>query len=281
MNYTLMRFPDFRYKAVTLSYDDNAVYDKTLAALLDKYGMKCTFNLNSERFAKTSGGRMMTEGEAIGLLKNSVHEVAVHGEDHLSLAELDRAAACKEVLFDRINLERIFNAVIKGMAYANGSYDDKVIEVLKSAGIKYARTVKASHSFNIPSDWLRLAPTCHHGDSELASLMKEFLKDYEENDHYLHKKPKLFYLWGHASEFNDHNEWHIIQEFCDTVGNRSDVWYATNGEIYDYVKAFENLEYSVSGKIINNPTALDLYIVHRGKEIKVPSGKTVYISEKE
>ena len=112
MNYTLMRFPDFRYKAVTLSYDDNAVYDKTLAALLDKYGMKCTFNLNSERFAKTPGGRMMTEGEAIGLLKNSVHEVAVHGEDHLSLAELDRAAACKEVLFDRINLECIFNAVI-------------------------------------------------------------------------------------------------------------------------------------------------------------------------
>ena len=50
--YRFLRFPDFRYKAVTLSYDDGVVFDKKLIQILDEYGLKCTFNLNSERYAK-------------------------------------------------------------------------------------------------------------------------------------------------------------------------------------------------------------------------------------
>lgn len=34
-------------KAVTFSYDDGIVYDKHLVEILNKYGLKCTFNLNS------------------------------------------------------------------------------------------------------------------------------------------------------------------------------------------------------------------------------------------
>ena len=38
-----------KFKAVTFSYDDGVSQDVRLIALLDKYGLKATFNLNSER----------------------------------------------------------------------------------------------------------------------------------------------------------------------------------------------------------------------------------------
>lgn len=275
MKYNFLRFPGFKYKAVTLSYDDDVIFDEKLVSILDEYGLKCTFNLNSGLFAEKAGGRMMTEEQAKKLFLGSVHEVAVHGVKHKSLAEFPAAIAAQDVLQDRINLESAFGRVVDGMAYANGSYDDKVVEILKTCGIKYARTVVSTHKFDIPTDWLRLPATCHHGDSALGELTESFLADYPENAHYAHKFPKLFYLWGHAYEFNDRDEWNIIEDFARKVGKRDDVWYATNGEVYDYVKAFDSLVYSVSNGIVKNPTATDVYLNYYGREIKIGAGETV------
>ena len=36
-----------KMKAVTFSYDDCVLQDKRLIEILDKYGLKCTFNINS------------------------------------------------------------------------------------------------------------------------------------------------------------------------------------------------------------------------------------------
>ena len=42
-----MRYPEGKAKAVTFSYDDGVPQDRRLAAIFDKYGMKATFNFNS------------------------------------------------------------------------------------------------------------------------------------------------------------------------------------------------------------------------------------------
>ena len=82
----------------------------------------------------------------------------------------------------------------------------------------------------------------------------------------------MFYLWGHSYEFNDNDNWDVIENFAKKVGNRDDIWYATNGEVYDYVKAFERLEDSVDGKIIKNDTNTDIYLCYYGKNILVKAG---------
>lgn len=41
------RYPGFLTKAVTLSFDDGYNDDKKMVALLNEYGIKCTFNINS------------------------------------------------------------------------------------------------------------------------------------------------------------------------------------------------------------------------------------------
>ena len=45
-----MRYPEFKTKAVTFSYDDGVVQDRRLAGIFDKYGMKATFNINGAFF---------------------------------------------------------------------------------------------------------------------------------------------------------------------------------------------------------------------------------------
>ena len=46
-----MRFPGGVRKALTLSYDDGVEQDIKFVGILDKHGLKCTFNLNSGCFA--------------------------------------------------------------------------------------------------------------------------------------------------------------------------------------------------------------------------------------
>lgn len=274
--YRLLRFPGFRLKALTLSYDDGMVFDKKLIDILDGSGIKCTFNISSGLFAEQAGGRRLTKEESIELYKSSNHEVAVHGFRHRSLADIPEEMAVAEIIDDRRNLERLFGCIIKGMAYANGSFDDDTVDIVRRCGIRYARTTISSGGFGIPNDWLRLQPTCHHNSPRLAELTDAFLQD-SEGGYFWRHNPKLFYLWGHSFEYNDNDNWNILESFAEKVGNREDVWYATNTEVYDYVQAYDRLECAADGKMLYNPTDKEVYLDWFGKNIVVPAGKTVTV----
>ena len=115
--YKTLRFPGFKVKAVTTSYDDGVIFDRKLIEILDQYGLKGTFNINAGLFKQEGAdSRHLTEKEAVELYTNSNHEVAIHGYKHLSLAEIDRARASWDVTKDRACLEELFGRIIKGMA---------------------------------------------------------------------------------------------------------------------------------------------------------------------
>ena len=90
------RFPGGLRKALTLSYDDGVEQDVRLMELLDKYGIRCTFNLNSGCFApegtvypKGQIHRRMSASQVKALYANPNHEVAAHCLTHASLTELN------------------------------------------------------------------------------------------------------------------------------------------------------------------------------------------------
>ena len=271
-----MRFPGFKDKAVTLSYDDGPAQDKRLVQIMHKNGLKGTFNVNSGLLPQESGWHL-TGAELFDLYTGSGMEVAVHGQVHLSLTNVDSAVAVNDVLQDRLALEKLFGYIVKGMAYANGLYDDNVVDILKMCGIEYARTVNSTESFEIPNDWLRLNPTCHHKNPKLMDLVKTFLEIKPDPLRVQKYTPKLFYLWGHSYEFDNDNNWNVIEEFAEAIGNREDIWYATNGEIYAYVKAFDSLRWAADGKMVHNPSGVDVCIFCNKKEYLVKSGATIKI----
>lgn len=272
---TFLCFPEFKEKAVTFSYDDGVIYDKRLIEIFVKNGLKGTFNINSGRYGI---GRIMPKDQAVELYTSSGMEVAVHGYKHLSLANVDVAVATNDVLMDRKELEGTFGKVITGMAYANGSYNDKVVEILKNCGISYARTTAQTCKFDLPEDWHRWDGTCHHDNPKIMELAENFI-NAKRVGYYWSYRPKLFYVWGHSYEFNDKNNWEHIEKFAELIGGREDIWYATNGEICDYVTAYDNLKWGVDCKFVQNPTAIDVYINYFDKKVVVKAGQTVEIKD--
>ncbi len=279
MNYSFLLFPGFKDKAVTFSYDDGVKEDLRLIEIFNKYGLKCTFNLNSEIFGDEYYSNRLTVEQAVKAYRGTPHEVAAHGARHYSAEEVSEDVFVRDVISCRERLEEIFGGIIKGFAYANGSYGDMSVRALKACGIKYARTVKSSGGFSIPENWLELMPTCHHNDPALFDLADSFL--HGEKSGYFWRQsaaPRLFYLWGHAYEFNNDNNWEVIEKFARLMGEREDVWKCTNLELYDYVQAFMRLEYSAGHTAVYNPSCMPVYLNNEGEKTVAEPGKTTELS---
>lgn len=273
---SFLLFPGFKDKAVTLSYDDGTIFDKELLEIVNKYNMKVTFNISSGKFADegTKSAWYLSASEALKVYEG--HEIAVHGQMHLSLTDVPASQATQDILLDRLALEKLTGKIIRGMAYANGAVDDTAVEIVKNCGICYARTTVATEKFDIPYDWLRMPSTCHHNNPKLMQLADDFLAPITSSYPWAHK-PKLFYLWGHSHEYHNNNDWSVLENFCKKISGKEDVWYATNGEIYNYVTAFDNLVYSADGKTIFNPTNTVLYFnnILTGNKYEIKPGETV------
>ncbi len=267
MFFSNLLFPNFKQKAFTLSYDDGGEHDKRLVEITSKYGVKGTFNLNSGFLGEIN---QELSKEIKSLYIDSGNEVAIHGEFHLCLPDLNEERMVAEIYNDRRNLEKLTGQMVTGMAYAGGAYNDKVISVLKVCGVDYSRTTDDRESFDIHDDWLRLGATCHHDNPRLFDFAKEFLDEKSP------QKPMLFYVWGHSYEFYANDNWDRIEKLLKTVGGKEDVWYATNIEIVRYVEAFKALRFSLDGKTVYNPTGIDVFMLtERGARVKALSGQTL------
>lgn len=280
MNEMHLRFPGGRKKAFTISYDDNITQDERLIGLMEKYKIKGTFNLIPGWFAKE--GAVFPEGEtyinvtekkARELYDNELVEVANHGYSHRKMTSLPGLQSMEDIVNCRQKLERMYGRMITGFAYPYGWYDGALKELLRSAGILYARTVCETYNFDLPEDWLELHPTCHHADEHLPGLVDRFLNEP------VNERPYMFYVWGHTFEFDQQNNWEIIEDLFKKVSDREEIWYATNGEICRYDKAYRELEFSADGSRIYNPTCTDVWAKIDRRELCLPAGKITDLNE--
>ena len=269
-----MRFPGFKAKAFTLSYDDGPVWDKQLIEIMKKYGVKGTFNLNSHRFNFNAENFEDIKLEQRELYLGSGNEVAIHTMGHFNLPGIDRGFAVRSIIRDRELLEEMFGVIIKGMAYPYGTYSDEVVEMCRLCGVDYSRTTVSTENFKLTQDWLRMPATCHHDNPRLMELADKFINTPPLSENW-RQGPSVFYGWGHSYEFNNNQNWDRIEALFEKVAGRDDVWYATNGEIFEYTKAFKSLIYSANGELCYNPTVTDVYLSYYGKEVVVRSGETV------
>lgn len=216
-------------KAVTFSYDDGVTLDLRLIEIFNKYGMKCTFNLNYG-LGPTNGG-WEYNGKPVNRLDlrehataYAGHEIAAHALTHQNLADISIEEARKEMVEDRAGLTEIFGKCPVGMAYPYGTFNDEVVAMLKALGFQYARTVWDSGNYDVQTDLLRFRPTCHHDNERLFELAEEFLAMETE-------EPKIFYIWGHSYEFEGKENWDRIEKLCQMLSGRGDIFYGTNAEV--------------------------------------------------
>ena len=274
-----MKLKDGKSKVLTLSYDDGVVQDIRLMKILDKHGIKCTFNINTGLFIPEDTVRQRFHGrmklsEAKALYTGSGHEVAVHGVTHPFMEKLKSGELLSQILEDRKHIEREFGTLARGMAYPYGTYNQQVMDAAAACGICYARTAAVTENVRFPQNWLEWNCTCRHKDPNFLVLAKRFV---EENIHY-ESDAWLFAVYGHSYEFDLDNNWELIEEFADLVGGREDIWYATNIEIYDYAMAYRSLQVSADQSIVHNPSALDVWFSHEKTIYCVKAGQTLCLN---
>lgn len=287
MRYQFLRFPEGKSKAVTFSYDDGIRQDIRFSELLDKYKIKCTFNLNSSSLRTKTG---LTKDEVIEHILGKGHEVAVHGSNHRAEGTLRPIEGIRDVLDNRLELEQTYGIIIRGMAYpdsgityfTNNANYESVKNYLKELDIAYSRTLGGdNNSFALPQDWYAWMPTAHHNNSHIFEYIEEFLNiDLEDAKSYgARRQPRLFYLWGHSYEFDNKDNWDHIEKICEKLSFKEDTWYATNMEIYNYVTAYHSLVYSADGTRVYNPSLYTIWLDVDRKLYSIKSGETIVMGE--
>lgn len=286
MRYRFLRFPGGRAKAVTFSYDDACRHDIRFVQTLDRYAIKCTFNVNSHMYGKSEADGHLTKEQIKRHLAVNGHEIAVHGAQHLAPGIIRPIDGIRDILDCRLGLEKDFDRIIRGMAYPDcgitkmlpGNDKETIKSYLKNLDIVYARTLQGDNdSFNLPEDWYEWYPSAHHDNPKVLDYIDKFLAIHMPNTYLSARSPKLFYLWGHSYEFENNNNWDLLDTICEKLGGKEDIWYATNIEIYDYVTAYNSLVFSADNSIIYNPSLFDIWLDIEGKSYKIAPGETIRV----
>ena len=267
MNRVYMCFPGGKRKCLTLSYDDGQVFDRRLVEIMNRHGIRGTFNLISGRLGKEPH---VGAGEVKTLYAG--HEVASHTLTHPNLIQCPGPAVLEEITADRRNLEALAGYAVRGFAYPYGTYNDEVVSALRGAGIAYARTVESTHQYFMPREFLHWQPTCHH-DDHLLELGQRFL-DRQES-----ARLSLMYVWGHSFEFDRNGNWQLMEDFCRMMAGHEDIWYAANIEIVDAVEAFRRLRFSQDNSFVMNPSAQPVWIEVNGAPVEIPGGAQINLQE--
>lgn len=249
----LLLFPGGRPRALTLSYDDDTPSNRKLVEVINRHHLKATFNLNSGFLGEPNISSDEVKTLFVG------HEIACHTVHHITLWNATDSQAAEGILPDRLALEQLTGLMVRGMAYPNGGVKPNAAQLFPSLGIAYARGISEDGSFTIirnPYDWIA---TCHH--SNMLVHAEAFLKTSNT--------PALFYVWGHAYEFDVSDNWDLLEQFGKRISGRKDVWYATNINIHDYLTAARQLEFSADGRTVRNPSNLTLWMRSEKGMVKI------------
>lgn len=222
-------------KAVTFSFDDGVTQDIRMIEILNKYGLKCTFNLNSEflglegtldRNGRTVRHDKIPADRIKEIYKD--HEVAVHTLTHPLLPSLSDEEIIRQVEKDRQNLSKLCGYEVVSMAYPCGgeNNNDRVAEIIKNnTGVKLARTITSTYNFDLQSNLLRFNPTVYYVENCLDEIIEKFLA--LETD-----TPALLYIWGHSYEMDaEYITWEKFEEVCKRLAFHDDIYYGTNKDV--------------------------------------------------
>lgn len=259
-------FPEGKYKALTMSYDDGREEDRRLVELFNRYGIKGTFHLNSGLKVGGNGAKKIPQDEWKQLYHG--HEISCHTVFHPTISRSPIEQVALQILEDRRALERIAGYPVRGLSYPNGSYNKEIVNLLPGLGMEYGRVVEDSGDFQLPENFLTWKATCHHSHN-LLEHGRKFLE--------LNKSQRLYlmYVWGHSYEFSRDHNWDLIEEFCRNMAFRDDIWYATNIQIVDYMKAAKRLQFTIDLDWVYNPSACSIWIQVDGYIYEIPGGDMV------
>lgn len=228
-------FPGGKKKAFNITYDDGVLQDVRFVELLNKYGVKGTFNLNSElmqqEFSWThpNGMEVKRLSPEAALHLYDGHEIASHTLTHPYMHDLSEEEIFRQMQEDKTNLERLFSREVKGFAVPFDYYDDRIANCAQKCGFEYSRMSDLIGSYKPWTDWYHWKAGIYHIEPNLTNYVADYLNTDEEL--------AVCQIVGHSYDLDAENLWGTMELIFAAVSSRDDIWFCTNLELVEFLKS--------------------------------------------
>ena len=227
-------YPGGKKKAFNITYDDGVLQDVRFVEMLNRYGLKGTFNLNSQlmrqEFSWTHPNGMevkrLSLQAAQGLYDG--HEIASHTCTHPYMQTLTDERLWHEMKADKDALEQAFGREVAGFAVPFDYYDERIAACARDCGFAYARMSTVSGSFAPCRDWFHWKTGVYHVEPNLTNFVSDFLHTQQEL--------AVCQIVGHSYDLDAENLWGTMELICAAVSGCEDVWFCTNLELVEFLK---------------------------------------------
>lgn len=199
-------------KICILSFDDGTVYDRRFVALLNKYGMKGTFNLNSglEDFVWHFEDRFPIRRQILSdtVTQYRGHEIASHSAHHHWLNTLTPPQLSREIEEDCAALKKIFGVEQLGFAVPFTACGEREIRIIRKY-VRYIRLSELSDSFALPEDPYRIPIHGLYNDPDIYEKLERFSQSTLD--------VSLFVMAGHSYEFEVFDHWQYMEDMIQYI----------------------------------------------------------------
>ena len=192
-------------KIILLSFDDGTVHDKKLVALLNRYAIPCTFNLNSglEDFVwEFEGHPVQRQRLSDTIAQYQGHEVASHSLTHPRLDLLSPPTLRREVAGDCENLKKRFGLSEIGFGVPFTFCSEREIRILKKH-VRYIRLSQFREDFALPQDPWHIPIHALYHDPDIREKLADFMADPAP--------VSLFVIAGHSYELEFLDHWDYME----------------------------------------------------------------------
>lgn len=261
-------YPNGKHKAFNITYDDGVQQDIRFVELLNRYGLKGTFNLNSQLMAEEFAWVHPCGMEVKRLGTDAVqglydgHEIASHTLTHPYMDNLPEFEILRQLGEDKQRLEALFGREVRGFAVPFHYYSDLIARSAEICGFEYARMSEFSLSYAPCTDWYHWKTGVYHIMPELVPYVEGFLETDQEL--------AVCQILGHSYDLDAENLWETMEEICAAIAAREDVWPCTNLELVRYLKAVSQFDGT-------NRSDIDLWFEYKGEVIVVHPGECLDI----
>ncbi len=263
-------YPQFKSKALVLSYDDGVEQDVRLVKLLNKYDLKGTFNLNSQlsrqQFVWTHEcGQPIRRLPLQAVSKlYSGHEVTSHSLTHPYMIGLTKQELRRQMLDDKQNLEKVLNKPVVGFAVPFDVCDEAVCKCAPDFGFEYVRISAESMTFDSNIEFFRWKPTIFHLNPYFDQVVGEFLQCDQEL--------ALCTIVGHSYDLDVCNMWQDIEEIFARLSFNTNIISMCATDCSRYLNAMRQIH--IDDDRLTNTSATKLYFNIDGRNVCLAPNET-------
>ena len=194
-------------KIFLLSFDDGTIWDGRFVELLNRYGIRATFNLNSglEDFVWYYEDRFPVRRQK---LRETVeqyrgHEVASHTLTHPWLNSLTPPRLSREVGQDCKTIQEIF-----GLGVPFTACGEREISIIRKY-VSYIRLSEFSESFALPRDPYHIPIHGLYNDPDIREKIAAFARN--------ELPVSVFVLAGHSYELEVLDHWEYMERLLEYI----------------------------------------------------------------